>query len=209
MTTSMDTETVGIIGFFALLFAVGLVLRLVLHFARKPFEGLMDRLIPGEDLAVKVSRQMRIAVDTDKNAWDPERFSVDLGPRNPAEDMVVKASENVISDPVRARYHHEWRDIQRLFAEAPEEAVRAADRLLRDFVIETGIEVPLKSHKTTNSDIGVDIEMVKDVYRHERNARAGARGIELSRKHEHASAEDLTQAMDHYRALFDELLLPR
>lgn len=128
----METETVGILGLFVLLFVVGLVLSLVFHFARKPFERLVDRVIPGDDLAVTISRQMRIDVDPDKNAWDPERFSVDLGATNPAEGSVGK----------------------------------------------------------------------------ERNARAAARGIELAKKHERASTEDLTQAMDHYRTLFDELLLP-
>lgn len=203
----MDTETIGIVGLFALLLVVGLVLSLVFQFARKPFERLVDSVIPGDDLAVKISRQMRIDVDPDKNAWDPERFSVDLGSLRPDESAGGKPPEHPLSADERTPYQEEWRAIERLFGEAPAEAVRAADRLLRDLVKETGsAEVPLETIQSTNGDIGDAVEGMKNAYRLAQHARAATRGIELARKHEDASNDDLTQAMDHYRAIFDKLL---
>src|SRR5688572_4563363 len=81
----MDTETVGIIGLFGLLFVAGTVLSLVFAVARKPLERFIDRIIPGGRLSGQISRGMRITVDPDAQALGGETFSVNLTSTPPAE----------------------------------------------------------------------------------------------------------------------------
>jgi hypothetical protein len=203
----MDTETQGIIGLFALLFAIGIVLSIVFALARKPFERLIDRIIPGGRFSGQITRGIRISVDPVSGPSEDERISVNLGAI--PEDVMGRESSDKpkLTNAERGHYLEEWTRIQLLFHETPADAVREADRLLKDLLKETGsTRVSLGKLRETEGDLGDAVEMISDVYRIAQNARSAARGIAQATQHQNPSIEDLRQAMEHYRALFDELL---
>jgi hypothetical protein len=204
----MDTETVGIIGLVGLLFVIGTALSIVFALARKPFERFIERLFPPSSYSGQISRGMRVTIDPEGQSSEDVSYSVNLGAGDPVEATETDGAETTtLSTVERRRYEQEWLQIRRLFHEAPDEAVRAADRLLKDVVKQTGrAQVSLGTMRETSRDVGDAVEMVRDVYRLAQNARMGARGIELATRYQSASAEELTQAMDYYRALFNEIL---
>lgn len=204
----MDTETVGIIGLFGLLFVIGTALSIAFALARKPFERFIERLFPPSSYSGQISREMRITVEPDGHASEEASYSVNLGARDSVE---ATQNEGAVRSPLstqeRRRYEQEWLLIRRLFHEAPDEAVRAADRLLKDVVKQTGsAHVSLGTMREASGDVGDGVEVIRDAIRLAQNARDAARGIALATRYQSASSEELTQAMDYYRALFDKLL---
>ena len=204
----MDTETIGIIGLFGLLFVAGTVLSLVFALARKPFERLIDRIIPGGRFSGQISRGMRITVGPDPNAPNGETFSVNLASGPPPEMMDIDGSARPpLSDADRSRYREEWARIHRSFRDDPADAVRAADELLKDLVSEQGgAQVSLRQMHKASGDAADFGPALIDAYNIARNARDAARGIALSRGDGNASVEELTNAISYYELLFDELL---
>ena len=100
--------------------------------------------------------------------------------------------------PRRAeRYVAEWQRVQARFVDDPEGAVREADMLIQSVMAERGY--PIDDFDQRAADISVDHPRVVENYREgHRLARANALGD--------GTTEDLRQAMQHYRALFDELV---
>lgn len=204
----MDTETVGIIGLFGLLFVAGTVFSLVFALARKPFERLIHKILPGGRFSGQISPGMRITVGPDPHAPSGETFSVNLT-SDPAETMDVdRSARPPLSDTERSRYLEEWAQIHRSFRDDPANAVRAADELLKDLVkAQGGAQVSVRRmHKSSGdaTDLGAAI---LDAYNIARNARDAARGIALSRADGNASVEELTNAISYYEVLFNELLV--
>src|SRR5690348_11710412 len=97
----------------------------------------------------------------------------------------------------RERYVGEWRVVQARFVDDPEGAVRDADMLIQSVMSDRGY--PMNDFEQRAADVSVDHPRVVENYREgHRLTRAAATGD--------ATTEDLRQAMQHYRALFDELL---
>ncbi len=97
----------------------------------------------------------------------------------------------------RERYVAEWQTVQARFVDDPDNAVRDADRLIQSVMSDRGY--PMEDFEQRAADISVDHPDVVENYRQgHRLTRAAATGD--------GTTEDLRQAMQHYRALFDELL---
>jgi hypothetical protein len=91
----------------------------------------------------------------------------------------------------------EWRTVQARFVDAPQQAVRESDHLVREVMRQRGY--PVDDFNQRADDISVDHPHVVENYR-----AAGA--IAERNERGEASTEDLRQATVHYRALFEDLL---
>jgi FtsZ-interacting cell division protein ZipA len=99
----------------------------------------------------------------------------------------------------RDRYLQSWQSVQAQFVDDPRGAVASADSLIQSVMAERGY--PVDDFEQRAADVSVDHPQVVENYRHgHRLAQASASGND--------STEDLRQAMQHYRALFDELVEP-
>jgi hypothetical protein len=97
----------------------------------------------------------------------------------------------------RERYLAEWQQVQARFVDDPDVAVHEADRLIQSVMSERGY--PVDDFEQRAADVSVDHPGVVENYREgHRLARAASIGD--------GTTEDLRRAMQHYRALFDELL---
>ena len=102
-----------------------------------------------------------------------------------------------LAPPERDRYAAAWRDVQARFVDAPQAAVSEADALIADVMRDRGY--PVDDFEQRASDVSVDHPLVVENYR-------SAHKIAVRSDANEASTEDLRRAMQHYRALFDELL---
>jgi len=103
-------------------------------------------------------------------------------------------------DPREAqRFGDEWRNTQGRFVDDPGASIKEADSLVQEVMTARGY--PITNFEQQAADISVDHPEVLTNYR---AAHAIAEENALSP----ASTEALRQAMIHYRALFDELLVP-
>jgi hypothetical protein len=99
----------------------------------------------------------------------------------------------------RARYAERWQQVQADFVDSPATAVTSADALVTEVMRERGY--PMDDFEQRSADVSVDHPEVVESYRQgHRLAQRSANGD--------ASTEDLRQALQHYRRLFDELLEP-
>jgi hypothetical protein len=99
----------------------------------------------------------------------------------------------------RERYAESWKQVQAEFVDAPAVAVKNADRLVIAVMEDRGY--PMDDFERRAADISVDYPQVVERYR-------SAHGIARKSEEGEATTEDLRQAMQHYRALFEELLEP-
>jgi hypothetical protein len=98
---------------------------------------------------------------------------------------------------VRERYLKAWDDAQAQFVDVPEAALAQAHALVRSVMADRGY--PAEDFDQRVADISVDHPTSVENYRQAQTiATKAARG--------EASTEELRQAMQHYRLLFDELL---
>jgi hypothetical protein len=103
-----------------------------------------------------------------------------------------------LSPDARERYAQEWEATQARFVDAPESAIRDADDLIQQVMRERGY--PVEDFDQRAADLSVDHPDVVENYR---------RGHELARRtvRGEGDTESLRQALVHYRALFEELLV--
>jgi hypothetical protein len=102
-----------------------------------------------------------------------------------------------LSTTARDRYTFQWRTVQAQFVDSPGAAVTSADELIQAVMADRGY--PVEDFDRRAADISVDHPQVVENYRQgHRLAEKNAGGD--------GSTEDLRQAMQHYRALFDELV---
>jgi len=142
---------------------------------------LRDRFGPEYDRALEGSESKRSA-ESELAARADRRDKLEITPLSPG---------------ARERYVAEWERVQARFVDDPEGAVREADVLIQSVMSERGY--PMDDFDQRAADISVDHPQVVENYREgNRLARANALGD--------GTTEDLRQAMQHYRALFDELL---
>jgi coenzyme F420-reducing hydrogenase beta subunit len=95
------------------------------------------------------------------------------------------------------RYQREWTIVQQQFVDEPTSSVTMAHRLVRQVMTERGY--PTDSRDERMELLSVDHADVIDNYR-------SASDIESRSQSGGATTEDLRQAMQHYRTLFDRLL---
>ena len=100
----------------------------------------------------------------------------------------------------RERFTEEWRRVQGRFVDAPQEAARESDHLVKEVMRQRGY--PIEDFDQRAEDISVDHPHVVENY------RAAGRIAERNERGE-ASTEDLRQATVHYRELFEDLLETR
>ena len=105
-----------------------------------------------------------------------------------------------LSPQARDRYAQEWEATQARFVDAPESAIRDADDLIQSVMRERGY--PVEDFDQRAADLSVDHPDVVENYRH---------GHELARRtvRGEGDTESLRQALVHYRALFEELLVAK
>ena len=96
------------------------------------------------------------------------------------------------------RYAERWQATQRRFVDQPASALGEADSLVGEVMSDRGYPVD-EDFERQAADISVDHPTVVEHYR-------AAHAISRAGADQHASTEDLRQALVHYRALFDELL---
>jgi hypothetical protein len=133
-----------------------------------------------------------------------DRLVEETGSRSKAEAELASRQRRVAGldirplDPAaRARYSQDWAGIQERFVDMPQDAVMAAQRLVRTVMNERGY--PTEGSDQVLADLSVDHASVLDHYR-------AAYDISQRAADSAASTEDLRQAMIHYRALFQDLL---
>jgi hypothetical protein len=102
-----------------------------------------------------------------------------------------------LSDRQRERYGREWEETQSAFVDNPSGALGDADRLVAEVMRERGY--PVDDFEQQAAVVSVDHPDVVANYRE-------GHAIYLSFDRGDASTEDLRQAMQHYRVLFDDLL---
>lgn len=99
----------------------------------------------------------------------------------------------------REGYALEWATVQRRFVDDPSAAIGTADRLVTRVMTDRGY--PMTDFEQRAQDISVSYPAVVQNYR-------AAHAIVERHADGNATTEELRQAMIHYRALFDELLVP-
>jgi hypothetical protein len=133
-----------------------------------------------------------------------DRTATKAGSKHEAETELASRQErreqlNIRSLPAetRRRYAQRWEAVQAQFVDSPTEAVSAADDLVSSVMAERGY--PVDDFEQRAADVSVDHPDVVQNYRQ-------AHQISQASNQGQASTEDLRQAMQNYRALFDELL---
>jgi hypothetical protein len=102
-----------------------------------------------------------------------------------------------LTTAARERYLVEWQRVQAKFVDDPDGAVRDADMTIQSVMADRGY--PVDDFEQRAADVSVDHPQVVENYRlGHRLARASALGD--------GTTEDLRQAMQHYRLLFEELI---
>jgi hypothetical protein len=102
-----------------------------------------------------------------------------------------------LSERQRETYGREWRQVQADFVDNPSGAVAEADRLVAEVMRARGY--PVDDFEQQAAVVSVDHPEVVANYRE-------GHSIYQSFDRGEASTEDLRQALQHYRALFDDLL---
>lgn len=168
---------------FILLVVALLVIAAAVYFAaqRKKRQNLQDRFGPEYDRAV----------DEHGGHRDAEKKLRDVAERRD------KLEIRELDPDERRRYMTSWTKVQSAFVDAPDAAVRDADRLVGSVMRDRGYPV---------DDFDSKADMVAADHPHiASNYRAAH---DIARRHEEGGVdtEELRQAFVHYRALFDELL---
>jgi hypothetical protein len=142
---------------------------------------LQGRFGPEYDRALDVAESKRDA-EAELSARADRRDELDIRP---------------LTTVARERYVVEWQRVQARFVDDPDGAVRDADMTIQSVMADRGY--PVDDFEQRAADVSVDHPQVVENYRlGHRLARASALGD--------GTTEDLRQAMQHYRLLFEELV---
>lgn len=102
-----------------------------------------------------------------------------------------------LSEEERDRFARAWEQEQANFVDQPRQAVRNADRLVKEVMQTRGY--PMGDFEQRAADVSVDHPVVVENYR-------VAHLIAQRDEQENVGTEELREAMIHYRALFADLL---
>lgn len=140
----------------------------------------------------------------DKFGTEYKRTVAERGDRRAAESELREREQvrerldiRPLSERQRERYAEEWQQVQTDFVDNPAGAVGEADRLVAEVMRERGY--PVDDFEQQAAVVSVDHPEVVASYRE-------GHTIYLNFDRGDASTEDLRQAMQHYRVLFDDLL---
>jgi hypothetical protein len=154
--------------------------------------------------AVAIMYQRRRRQLQERFGSEYDRTVEEKGSRTKAEAELAGRQRRVAGLDIRpldpaaqARYAQNWAAVQEQFVDAPQDAVAAAQRLVRTVMNERGY--PTEGDDQMLADLSVEHAAVLDNYR-------AAYLISQRAADGMASTEDLRQAMIHYRALFRDLL---
>lgn len=132
-----------------------------------------------------------------------DRLTTQLSPNKAAtvleqrEKRVSRFQIRSLREDERARFAAEWRTIQERFVDDPPSAVSSADRLIQEALKTRGY--PMSEFEQRTADLSVEYPHVVENYR-------TAHRIAMEAERGAATTEQLRQAMQHYRALFEEVL---
>ena len=131
---------------------------------------------------------------TAKSAGSRRKAEAELAARQERRDRL---SIRPLGAETRARYARQWEAAQAQFVDSPQGAIATADGLVSALMTERGY--PMDDFDQRAADVSVDHPEVVDNYRR-------AHSISERATRGEASTEDLRQALQHYRSLFEELL---
>ena len=163
--------------------------------------GILALVLLGVWQAVSRRRTGRL-----RNEFGPEydRAVEGADSRGDAEDELMRRERRhaslelrPLAPEVRRRYEDKWDAVQSMFVDNPAAAVASADALIQAAMSDRGY--PVEDFEQRVADISVDHPQVVENYR---DGHRLARAAELG----NGTTEELRRAMQHYRALFDELL---
>ncbi|WP_239161577.1 hypothetical protein [Acrocarpospora phusangensis] len=143
---------------------------------------LQDRFGPEYDRAIQETDNRRVA-EQELLAREARVAELDIRP---------------LDDETRETYAKKWMEVQERFVDAPGFAVTEADALVTAVMADRGF--PTDEFEERLNVLSVKYGNTLDRYRqaHEISGRAAR---------QEAGTEELRQAMVHYRALFEELLM--
>jgi len=142
-----------------------------------------------------------------KNKFGPEydRVLHERGSATRAERELEHRAKRVEKFNIRSltpeecdRYAHDWQKTQERFVDDPRGAVTEADDLVNSAMKSRGYPVSREFDERA-ADLSVDHSVVVEHYR-------AAHDIAGRAQRNEASTEDLRLALQHYRALFEDLL---
>lgn len=110
-------------------------------------------------------------------------------PPSPAPEVVTPRHRQLRPDETQ-RFRRAWRAVQALAASRPAAAVADADRLLAEIVRARGL----------------DAVQLASITARVREHQDAAHRVALLSQRGQATHDDLRDALEHYRAIFDELL---
>ena len=113
------------------------------------------------------------------------------------QKRVERIEIRTLSPEERDRFARAWEQEQANFVDQPREAVRNADRLVKEVMQTRGY--PVGDFEQRAADVSVDHPVVVENYRVAHRIAQGA-------EQENVGTEELREAMIHYRALFADLL---
>ena len=102
-----------------------------------------------------------------------------------------------LSPDARRHYAARWQDVQAEFVDSPADAVGRADDLVSEVMGDRGY--PMEDFEQRVADVSVDHPTAVINYR-------AAHGVVTAMARGEASTEEERRAMQHFRALFDDLL---
>jgi hypothetical protein len=175
----MSGTTLVIVIVVAALIVIAAIALAVIQNRRR--RALQDRFGPEYDRTVDVTDSKREA-EKELRGRAAQRDQLDIRDLTPA---------------AASRYQEQWTLVQQRFVDTPAEAVRDAQQLVTTVMRERGY--PTGDADERESMLSVDHADIVNRYR-------TATEIEGRSQAGKATTEDLRQAMQHYRALFDALL---
>jgi hypothetical protein len=149
-----------------------------------------------------VERQRALRI---RQKFGPEydRLANQLSPRSAAsvlegrEKRVSRFRIRSLRKDERARFSADWRNIQEQFVDDPGGAVAGADNLIQEALKTRGY--PMSEFEQRTADLSVEYPQVVESYR-------TAHRIAMEAERGAVSTEQLRQAMQHYKVLFEDVL---
>ncbi len=116
-----------------------------------------------------------------------------------------------LSDESRGRFEEQWGEVERVFVDNPERSIEMADRTVSDVLIERNfVSDAGQSDEETEQSLAVMHPDVADDYREARRMRAEvvarSAGGGADDDTNQGSTEDLRQAIQKYRAVYQRLV---
>jgi hypothetical protein len=176
----MDSSQIVLIAVLAVVLVAAVVILSTQR--RRRTRALVEKFGPEYDRTVAaVGRKAKAEKDLEARARRVSQLTI--RPLTPAE---------------RHRFAEFWRVAQERFVDSPSRAVAEADDLLKDVMVTRGY--PIGDFETRAADISVDHPRMVQNYH-------AAHALAQRSRDGQATTENLRQAMVHYRALFEELLV--